>query len=89
MLDAICHTGTLLSLGNLGIGGWIGLILNLVLGVGFIVGLSLLVVLSVRRGQVHGATISGQPTVKEKLQAQYARGEITLEQYELKKQNIG
>lgn len=65
MFDAICHTGTLVSLGNLGIGGWIGLILYLVLGVGFIAGLTLLVVQAVRRGRVRGATVSGQPNAKE------------------------
>jgi uncharacterized membrane protein len=74
------------------------LILNLVFWVGLLAGLTLLVVLAVRRARVPAATVSsasGQPTAggkkaaKEILQAQYARGEITREQYELKKQNIG
>jgi putative membrane protein len=84
MYDALCHSG------NLGVvGGWIELILNLVLGVGLIAGLTLLVVLAIRRGRVPSSTASGQPTAKENLQARYARGEITREQYEQKKQDIG
>jgi uncharacterized membrane protein len=71
----------------LGLWGGIGLILNLVFWVGLLAALTLLLVLAVRRARVPSA--SGQPSAKEILQAQYARGEITREQYELKKQDIG
>jgi uncharacterized membrane protein len=91
MYNALCHSGSLGSLGNFGLWGWIGLILNLVLWIGLIAGLALLVVLAIRKARVLAAIIpaGGQPTAKEILQAQYARGEITREQYELKKQDIG
>jgi len=71
----------------LGIWGWIGLILNLVFWVGLLAGLTLLAVRAMRRVRIPAST--EQPTAKEILQAQYARGEITREGYELKKQDIG
>lgn len=92
MDNLLCHSGTLGSLGDFGIWGWIGLILNLVFWVGLIAGLTLLIVLAIRRartGGARGASASGKPTAKEILQARYARGEITREQYELAKQTIG
>lgn len=98
MDNLLCHSGTLGSLGDFGIWSWIGLILNLVFWVGLIAGLTLLVVLAIRRARVGGAggaSASGQPTAGgadsalEILQARYARGEITREQYELTKQTIG
>ena len=88
MFDGLCHAGAgnWGSLGSLGIWGWIGLILNLVFWVALIVGLLLLVVWGIRRARVPAAP--GQPTAKEILQAKYARGEITREQYQLMKQDI-
>jgi uncharacterized membrane protein len=71
----------------LGAWGWIGLILNLVLWVGLFAGLTLLVVRALRYARVPAAV--AQPTAKEMLQAQYARGEISREEYELRKQDIG
>ena len=74
------------------------MILNLVIWGGLIAALVVLVVWAVRRARIPAATVSpagGQPTAgrqqtaREILQAQYARGEITREQYELKKQVIG
>jgi len=79
-------------LGDFGVWGWIGLILNLVFWVGLIAALAVLVVWAIRRARVPAATgpyATGQPTAREILQARYARGEITHEQYELKKQVIG
>jgi uncharacterized membrane protein len=76
----------------MGIWGWIGLILNLVFWVGLVAGIILLVVRSMRRARVPTATVpyaTGQPTPKEILQAQYARGEITREEYQLRKQHMG
>ena len=92
MSSLLCHSGTWGSVGSLGVWGGIGLILNLVFWVGLIAGLILLVVWAIRRARVPAATgayTTGQPTAKEILQAQYARGEITREQYELRKQDIG
>ena len=76
----------------MGVWGWAGLILNLVLWGGLLAGLILLAVRAMKRARVPAATgphTTGQPTPKEILQAQYARGEITREQYELRKQDIG
>ncbi len=92
MYSALCHSGNLGSLGNFDVWGGIGLIFDLVLWVGLIASLTLLVILAIRRARVSAATVlyaSGQPTAKEILQAQYARGEITRDQYELRKQDIG
>jgi len=87
-----CNNDTWGFLGTFDVWGWIGLILNLVFWFALLAGLTLLVVLAIRRARVPVATVhyaTGQPTAKEILQAQYARGEITREQYELKKQVIG
>jgi uncharacterized membrane protein len=92
MFNGLCHTGTWGSVGNMGVWGWVGLILNLVFWVGLFAGLILLAVRAMKRARVPTATVpyaTGQPTLKEILQAQYARGEITREQYELRKQDIG
>ena len=92
MFNGLCHTGTWGSLGNMGVWGWIGLILNLVFWVGLFAGLILLAVRSMGRARVPTAAVpyaTGQPTAKEILQTQYARGEITREQYELRNQDIG
>lgn len=92
MYNELCHSGTWGLLGDFGVWGWVGLILNLVLWVGLIAGLALLVVWAIRRaraGGAGGASASGQISAKEILQARYARGEITREQYELGKQTIG
>jgi uncharacterized membrane protein len=87
MINGLCHSGTWGSVGSLE--GWAGLILTTVFWAGLLAGLILLMVRAVRRARVSDATISSttaQPTTKEILQAQYARGEITREQYELGKQ---
>ena len=92
MFNGLCLFGNWGSLGNYGVSGWIGLALNLVFWVGLVAGLALLVVWAFRRARVSDATVkyaTVQPTAKEILQAQYARGEITREQYELRKQDIG
>jgi uncharacterized membrane protein len=78
--------------GAFGVWGWIGLTLNLVFWVGLLGILTLLMVRAARRargqtGSVRYAT--GQPTAMEILQARYAQSEITREQYERMKQDIG
>ncbi len=89
--NGFCNTGTWGSLGNFSVWGAIGLILSLILWVGLIAGLTLLVVWAGRRARVPsaGPYAIRQPTPKEILQAQYARGEITREQYESRKQELG
>jgi uncharacterized membrane protein len=87
-----CNNDTWGFLGNFDVWGWIGLILNLVFWFALLAGLILFVVWAIRRARVPVAAVryaAGQPTALEILQAQYARGEITREQYELKKQVIG
>lgn len=71
--------------GGLGILGWI---LNMVITIGVIVGIVLLVIWAVRRlsasSQGQGFTsyrTPGEQTPREILQARYARGEITREEY--------
>ena len=92
MTDLLCHSGTWGSLGSFSVWGAMGLILNLVFWVGLLAALTLLVVLAIRRARIPAATVPharGQPNAREILQAQYARGEITREQYERMKQAIG
>ena len=87
MFNGLCHIGTWGFLGNMGVWGWVGLILNLVIWVGLLAGLILLAVRAMKRARVPVSI--RQRSAKEILQAQYARGEITREQYELRKQAIG
>lgn len=92
MFNGICHSGNWGSLANFGAWGWIGLILNLVFWLGLFAAPTLLVVWAIRRARVPAATAphaAGQPTAKEILRVRYARGEITREQYETMKQDIG
>jgi len=92
MFNGFCHFSNWGSLGNFGVWGWVGLILNLVLWVGLLAGLILLVIWAIRQGQVSTAVVphaTGQPNAKEILQVQYARGDITREEYELRKRAIG
>lgn len=75
-----------------GFGGfsWIGMVLNLAIAAIFIIGLILLIIYAVRslnrrsNNQVlpQGPAVTAAPSSpKEILQARYARGEITREQY--------
>ena len=88
-----CHFGNWGSLGYLSGGSfgmlsgwsWAGLVVNLVFWVVLLVGLAILVVRSLGRAPAHAVAVpyaSGQPTAREILQARYARGEITREQFE-------
>lgn len=65
--------------------GWIGMIINLVVTIGVIVGLVLLVVWAVRR--MSGTTFSGSQSrsassAKEIAQERYAKGEINRDEYQ-------
>ncbi|MGD2158326.1 MAG: SHOCT domain-containing protein [Anaerolineales bacterium] len=69
--------------------GWIGMILNLVITIGVIVGIVVLVVWMVRRfgtessGRYVAQYGSGsQQTPREIVQSRYARGEISREEYQ-------
>ena len=64
--------------GGMGLfGGWIGLIFNLAI----IVGIVILIVWAIKRFTTGGIT-SGGHTPREIVQARYARGEITRDQYQ-------
>lgn len=72
-----------------GWGGWLPMIINFVLIILIIVALVLLVVWAVRRmtrngyrSQVSTGHSGAQPTALDILQARYARGEITREEYQ-------
>ena len=64
--------------------GWIGLIFNLAI----IVGIVILIVWAVKRF-TSGRTSSDGQTPREILQARYARGEITRDQYQQMLQDLG
>jgi putative membrane protein len=62
--------------------GWIGMILNLVITVGLVIGIVFLVVWLVRRSSATNVNQpSTQPTAREILQTRYARGEIGRDEY--------
>jgi putative membrane protein len=64
--------------GGMGLfGGWIGLIINLAI----IIGIVILVVWAVKRFTSGNVSSSGQ-TPREIVQARYARGELTRDQYQ-------
>lgn len=64
--------------GGMGLfGGWIGLIFNLAI----IIGIVILVVWAIKRF-TGGSVSSGGQRPREILQARYARGEITRDQYQ-------
>ena len=84
----LCHSSNLGNLGSFGFGDLIGSILGLVFWVGLVGGLALLALLALRRSRAFAASApqtNGQFTAKQNLQAQYARGEITREQYQQRK----
>ena len=85
-------------MGGYGFGGFglIGMILNLVITVGLIVGIVLLVAWLVRRlGSQGGAFSAGQQpgqaaiAPREILQARYARGEIKRDEYQQMLSDLG
>ncbi len=72
-------------MGGFGGFGWIGMILNLIITVGVIVGLVLLVVWAVRRTSGNfqsGPQNQAGTSARDIAQARYARGEITREEYQ-------
>jgi putative membrane protein len=69
--------------------GWVGLIFNLIIFVGLIIGFVLLVILLIRSISRHGNAPESLESGKTKelspveiLQARYARGEINRKQYQ-------
>ncbi len=72
-------------IGMMGPYGWIGLILNFVITIALIVGLVLLIVWLVRRtgttSMLYQNPGQAPASPKDILQARYARGEITRDQY--------
>ena len=87
MFNGICHFGGWGAFGNFGVWGWVGMIIQLVIWIALIAGAALLIVRLIRRSSqtpatVSGYTISASTTAKDILQARYARGEISREQYQ-------
>ena len=87
MFNGLCHFGGWGVLGNFSIWGWAGMIIQLVLWTAVIAGIALLIVWVIRRsGQVSalvsGYTNSAPTSAKDILQARYARGEISREEYQ-------
>ena len=72
--------------GGFGGFGWIGMIFNLIITVGVIIGIVWLVIWLIRRagtnGQANFGPASAQQSPREILQARYARGEINREEYQ-------
>lgn len=65
-------------------GGWIGMLINLAILIGIVV----LIVWAVKRFTSSSPSTNTQ-TPREILQARYARGEITREQYQQMLQDLG
>lgn len=87
MFNGFCNFGHMGGFGTFGTWGWIALIVQMVFWLALIAGTVLLVVWAIRRSNrastsLPGYAITGQPSAKEILQARYARGEITREQYQ-------
>lgn len=75
-----------MMMGGFGGFGWLGMILNLVITIGVIVGLVLLVVWAVRRVsgnqvQMSAQNLTGQSAL-DIVKVRYAKGEINREEYE-------
>lgn len=91
MFSGLCHVSTWENIGNFGMWEWLVLALTVIFWLGLLAGLALLVVWVTQRARVPAGAVAyatGQPTAKETVQLQYARGEISREKYELIKQAI-
>ncbi len=74
-----------MMMGGFGYLGWIGMIINLVITIGVIVGLVLLVVWAVRRlsGNVQpGIQYQTGQSARDIAQMRYAKGEISRDEYQ-------
>lgn len=72
-------------MGGMGFGigslGWLGMFLNLAVGLAVVGGLAWLVVWGTRRASAGAADGSPPVSPRQVVQARYARGELTREQY--------
>jgi putative membrane protein len=68
--------------GSFGTWGWVAMILQVILWLGLIAGVVFLFYLIIRWSARVPATVPGQSSEIEILQARYARGEITRELYQ-------
>ena len=82
-----CHFDNEGSYGSFGPWGWIGMILEVIFWIGLAIGLIVLFTAVLRGNRVSPALVS-QSSAKDILQARYARGEITREQYETLKRDL-
>jgi len=76
--------------------GWFGIIFNLVLLIGLIAGFVVFIVWLVRKGSSNTQALASSsnlgnvtPSARDILEMRYARGEITREQYQTMKEDIG
>ena len=76
--------------------GWFGIIFNLILLIGLIVGFVVFIVWLVRKSSSNNQALASAgsqgnvaPSAREILEMRYARGEITREQYQTMKEDIG
>ena len=81
---------------GMGAFGWFGMIFNLVLLVGLIAGFVGLIVWLVRKSSTNNQALASSSiqgnvalSAREILEMRYARGEITREQYQTMKEDIG
>jgi putative membrane protein len=94
MWNGFCHFGNWGNIGTFGTWGWVAMILQMVFWVGLIAGIVLLVFWAIRGSSRTTASMSSEvgsrpPTAIDILKTRYARGEITREQYEIMKQDVG
>ncbi len=86
VFGGFCGPGSWGYPGYFGFGSWIGLAINLIFGFGLLIGLVLLTLWAVRHARV--PDVARQSSANAILQARYARGELTREQYQLMKEDI-
>ncbi len=92
MFDELCSSDGWRFLGNFDAWDLIGWGFTLIIWIGLLVALALLAVWIIRRAGVPARTVpyaTAQPAAREILQARYARGEITREEFQDMKQVIG
>lgn len=86
MFGGLCHFGSWGAWSGMGAWGWVWMVLQFVFWGALLAGIVALVVWAIRQfgrasNPALARTASGGPSAKEILQARYARGEITREQY--------
>jgi putative membrane protein len=89
MFYSLCHWGSLGFLASAGPWGWAGMILYGIFWLGIAIGMVLLLIWLIRYGSRGTTTPAGQLAPQEILQRRYAHGEISRDEYETIKRDIG